>query len=170
MDLDGSKASAEGRPGPHIFIRGNKADTPHWMPLHPAAVEALRALRREPVIGPAGFRVRSSHHPDSHVSRLFADLCVKGGLTEEVERDGAIVVMNRWSLCLGSRFKWNPSAGFFERLLAIRTIALIANARRSHPLGNEASGGSRGAAMSPPGRGQGCPRNLGTEASRAEAC
>ncbi len=71
--------------------------------------------------------------------------------------------------CLGSGFKWNRWGCFFERLLATRNIASISNALRP-PQGKEASGGSRGAAMSPPRRGYGCPRNPGTEATRVWSC
>jgi len=98
-DLDGSKARGEGRLGPHVFIRGNKSDTPHWIPLHPAAVAALQGLRRcELVIDPLVFPVRGTTNRGTRVSKLFADACVKAGLTETVNRDGASVVKNRWSL------------------------------------------------------------------------
>lgn len=97
VDLDGKKAEAEGRTGPHVYVRGAKADTPHWMPLHRDAVEALKELRQQPVIGPKVFHVRS-RNPDSAVSHMFADLCVKVGVVETVDRDGKAVVKNKWSL------------------------------------------------------------------------
>lgn len=50
VDLDGSKATAEARVGPSVYIYGNKADTPHWIPLHPSAVQTLYDLRSEPTI------------------------------------------------------------------------------------------------------------------------
>jgi integrase len=68
------------------------------MPLHPAAVRALQDLRREPVIDRRVFPVRGSTNPASRISHLFAELCVKAGLTETVERDGKAVVKNPWSL------------------------------------------------------------------------
>ncbi|GMU22574.1 MAG: hypothetical protein AMXMBFR13_26590 [Phycisphaerae bacterium] len=97
IDLDGSKVAGEGRSGPHIYVRGSKADTPHWMPLHPAAVQALKALRQEPVIAPEVFPLKSTS-PGPRASRLFADLCIKAGLTMTVERGGKQIVVNRWSL------------------------------------------------------------------------
>lgn len=97
VDLNGKNVEGEGRTGPHVFIRGNKADTPHWMPLHPVAVEALRKLRREPVIDRKVFPVRGSRNPASRVSQLFAAVCRKAGLVrEEVDRDGNS--KNLWSL------------------------------------------------------------------------
>ncbi|MFH0980923.1 MAG: tyrosine-type recombinase/integrase [Planctomycetota bacterium] len=98
IDLEGTKAVAEGRTGPHVYVRGTKADTPHWCPLHPAAVKALRDLRAQPVIDKAVFPVRGSLNAPSYVSHLFAQACLRAGLTETVERDGRVRVKNRWSL------------------------------------------------------------------------
>ena len=98
VDFDGSKVASEGRAGPHIFIQGNKADTPHWMPLHPIAVRALENLRRKPVIDQKVFPVRGTINPASRVSHLFAELCLRAGLSEQVERDGEIVTKNKWTL------------------------------------------------------------------------
>lgn len=97
-DLDGTKGVAEARIGPQIYIRGNKADTPHWMPVHPAAVKALEQLRRHPIIDKKLFPVRESTNPASRVSQMFAQLCIKAGLTKTVERDGESVVKNKWTL------------------------------------------------------------------------
>ena len=98
VDLNGKLSVGEGRSGPHVFISGNKADTPHWVPLHPAAVQALLGLRRQPVIDRKVFPVRGSSNPGSRVSHAFAKLCVDAGLTENADRDGRTVVKNRWSL------------------------------------------------------------------------
>ena len=98
MDLDGSKATAEGGVGPSVYICGIKADTPHWMPLHPSAVLALYELRSEPTIDRMVLPVRGSTNPASRMSYLFARLCVKAELTTEFERDGERAVKNRWTL------------------------------------------------------------------------
>ena len=74
IDLDGSKVSPDGRIGPHIFIRGSKADTPHWMPLHLAAVQALRELRGRPLIDQKVFPVRGSRRPASTLPPVCSTL------------------------------------------------------------------------------------------------
>ena len=98
IDLEGGKAGMAGRSGPHIFIAGTKADTPHWIPLHPAAVAALRELRSEPIVDRLAFPVRESRNPASFVSHLFAAVCIQAGLTRMVERGGKTATKNRWRL------------------------------------------------------------------------
>lgn len=98
IDLDGSRSRAEGRAGPHIFIRGDKADTPHWMPIHPAAVQALATLRQQPVINNRVFPVRGVRDPGSYVSHLFSQVCINAKLTKEIETDSGSKVTNRWTL------------------------------------------------------------------------
>lgn len=75
IDLEGTRTDAVGMAGPKVWIKGYKRDTPHWMPLAPAAVEALRRLRAEPVIDARVFPVRESHakRPETHVSRLWKE-------------------------------------------------------------------------------------------------
>ena len=98
IDLHGEVVAAEGRSGPHIYIRGTKADTPHWMPLHSGAVDALHRLRAQPIVSPRVFPVKGSRCPSTFVSRRFAQLCMRAGLTMQVEKDGKQVTKNRWSL------------------------------------------------------------------------
>lgn len=98
VDLTGETVAPEGRQGPHIYIRGSKADTPRWTPLHPDAVAAVKTLRRHPVIDRKLFPIRESKSPGSYVSHLFAKLCVDAGLTAETEHDGETVSKNRWKL------------------------------------------------------------------------
>ena len=98
IDFDGQKVEHEGRVGPHIFARGNKADTGHWMPSHPAAVDALRSLRAQPTLDRKVFPVRGSKNPPTGVSRQFGKMCVRAGLTEPVEQGSASSVKNLWSL------------------------------------------------------------------------
>lgn len=90
MTWTGGRAKAEGRSGPHIFIAGAKADTARWMPLHPAAVETLAELRRQPKIGAKVLAVKS-RSPGTYVSKMFARLCIETGVTDA---NGS----NRWSL------------------------------------------------------------------------
>ena len=68
------------------------------MPLHPLAVQALEEPRKEPMIDQKVFPVRRSTRPGPWISRVFADLCIKAGLTREVERDGGRVAKNRGTL------------------------------------------------------------------------
>ena len=97
LDMDGSRAAQEGRSGPHIYIRSHKSDTPHWMPLHPVAVEALTAFRQEPKITPKVFDL-AGRNP-TYVSRAFARLCVQIGLTTTVTTDeGEPRLKNQWRL------------------------------------------------------------------------
>jgi integrase len=98
VDFDGTKVAGEGRSGPHVYVQGAKADTPHWMPLHSAAVDALKALRDRPVITPKVFAVRGFTTNASEVSRAFAKVCIAAGVTKAVERDGKSMVKNRWTL------------------------------------------------------------------------
>lgn len=99
IDLDGKRAEAEGRCGPQIYIKGNKADTAHWMALHPAAVAALEDLRKLPIIDRHVFPIRESVSPGSWVSRRFAEICVKAGVTFSVqEGEGEPVEKNSWTL------------------------------------------------------------------------
>lgn len=99
IDLDGSRAAAEGRVGPHIYIRGAKADTPHWMPLHPDAAKALKRLRNIPRIDRLVFPVDSgAKNKGPVVSQAFAELCVRAGLTVSVEHAGKQTVKNKWTL------------------------------------------------------------------------
>jgi integrase len=98
IDLDGKCAEAEGRCGPQIYIKGNKADTAHWMALHPAAVTTLEDLRKQPVIDRCVFPVRESARPGSWVSRRFAEICVKAGLTTTKVLNGKQKEKNRWKL------------------------------------------------------------------------
>ncbi len=99
IDFDGSQVVQEKRVGPHIYVQGAKADTPHWMPLHPAAVMVLRRLRlTEPVIDPLVFPVKGYQRRGSRVSTLFGELCIKAGLVETVERNGKLLDKNRWTL------------------------------------------------------------------------
>lgn len=95
VDFDGSKVVGEGLTGPHLYVRGNKCDSPHWAPLHPAAAGVLRKLRAEPVIDRKVFPIHGSTNPESRVSHLFADLCVAAGLTKV---GGAEGIKNRWTL------------------------------------------------------------------------
>lgn len=101
IDLDGtmSKDGAD-RIGPHIYIRGAKADTAHWMPLHPDAVEALKRLRAEPRIDRLVFPVvATAKNKGALVSTRFATLCCRAGLTvEAVDRKGRTYTKNAWSL------------------------------------------------------------------------
>jgi integrase len=98
VDFDGAKVAAEGRTGPHVFIRGAKADTAHWTPLHSAAVRALKDLRKQPVIGPMVFAVKGFTRSPSEASRAFSKLCVDAEITKAVTRDGQAVSKNRWTL------------------------------------------------------------------------
>lgn len=98
IDWSGAEAAGEGRIGPHLYVQGYKADTPHWMPLHPVAVRELSALRNQPVLDRKVFPIRESINPGSRVSHLFADLCIKAGLTKILTRDGITTIKNKWSL------------------------------------------------------------------------
>lgn len=67
------------------------------MPLHRDDVAVLRELRVQPVIGPKVFNVKSQN-PESAVSHMFGDLCIKAGLVEKTIHKSKAVVKNRWSL------------------------------------------------------------------------
>ncbi len=97
-DFDGAKVVVEGRTGPHIYIRGSKADTPHWLLLHPAAVTPLEMLRREPVIDRKVFLLKQTGNPKSYVSHAFADLCIDAGVARKVIRKGRVALKNGWKL------------------------------------------------------------------------
>jgi integrase len=82
-DKDIDHEGLEGRTGPHIYVYGNKGDTPHWTPLHPAAVEALKELRAEPKIGPNVFFFRglnTEKSKTSHMSKALREACTAAGL------------------------------------------------------------------------------------------
>ncbi len=85
---------------PKVFIRGTKADTPHWVPLPVAAVAAIRKLREQPLIDRRVFPVRetTAANAGSWISNKVAAMCVEAGLVETVERDGKPIVQNKWRL------------------------------------------------------------------------
>jgi integrase len=72
VDLTGDKVKPEGLVGPHIWIDGNKSDSPHWVPLPQSATVALSALRQEPSIDRMVFPVRGIRHKGQEISRLWA--------------------------------------------------------------------------------------------------
>ncbi|MCH8807959.1 MAG: efflux RND transporter permease subunit, partial [Planctomycetes bacterium] len=80
VDLDGSKAAAEGRIGPHLFVRGHKADTPRWIPIHYIAISALRELRQQPRISPRVFDRCDVTSLQCKVSNEFASIVRGAGL------------------------------------------------------------------------------------------
>jgi integrase len=91
VDFEGAKSVEMGSASPRVWIRGNKADTAHWVDLSTSAVQAMRSLRLQPVVDRLVFPVRESAKPDSWVSRRVGEVCVEAGLVDE--KGG-----NRWSL------------------------------------------------------------------------
>jgi integrase len=69
------------------------------MPLHPDAAKALERLRNIPRIDRLVFPVDSdAKNKGPVVSKAFADLCGRAGLTVTVERAGIEAVKNKWTL------------------------------------------------------------------------